>query len=300
MSVLRAIFGRFARFLVRVARRLDPAITPAAAWTVTERMAALRQRYPGAPDHWLKLIAQRATIRAAAPPEPDEPPRAYANEPQFPVTDPAHADGPAVAPQRRPTARLRPVFFRGFDRRARPAIAAVAIGASERDAAPLPTADRRSDRPSIVFAPRRLRNPLARLFRLDRREPHLDLLHFETPDERRAADPLLPENREWIGREAHPIFPDPAVHAPARPAWAEPAEPPPHPTVDLRWPVLMRASAEPSWPDQPGRHRPDPRFAGTDPRWPDLPAIPDDPAPLLSARDEAALRAEQVGGTWSA
>ena len=57
MSALRAILGRFARFLVRIARKLDPGLPPARNSLMPERMAALRQRYPGAPDHWLELVA---------------------------------------------------------------------------------------------------------------------------------------------------------------------------------------------------------------------------------------------------
>ena len=61
MSVLRAILARFARLLVRIARTLDPGVAAAPYWAVPERMAALRQRYPGAPEHWLELVARRAT-----------------------------------------------------------------------------------------------------------------------------------------------------------------------------------------------------------------------------------------------
>src|SRR5215813_9533017 len=101
MSVLRAILGRFARFLVRIARRLDPAITPAAAWTMTERMTALRRRYPGAPDHWLELIARRAAFDTPAP-EPEEPSDyRRGHDAHFPVADPRRTEAPAVAQPRR-------------------------------------------------------------------------------------------------------------------------------------------------------------------------------------------------------
>jgi len=67
MSVVRAILGRFARFLVRIARTLDPGIAAAPYWVMPERMAALRARYPGAPEHWLELLARRTTLADGGP-----------------------------------------------------------------------------------------------------------------------------------------------------------------------------------------------------------------------------------------
>jgi hypothetical protein len=301
MSVLRAILGRFARFLVRMARRLDPAITPAAAWTMTERMAALRRRYPGAPDHWLKLIASRAPLDPA--PEPEEPPAGpYANEAHFPSGDPPRIAAPAFA-SRKQSAHGHTLFFRRFEPKARPAIHASTAGPEERGGLPLPSIERRVAKPSLTFSPRHLRNPIARLLRLDRFERRRALLHLESDDgTRRPVDDTRADQPEWTAR-ARPAFPGGDARATPQRPWFDAPDAPSRAAEpdDPRWPTLRRVAPEPVWQSTPAHVRPDQPFNITDNRWPDLPQLPvDSSAPLLSARDEAALRAEQLGGTWSA
>ena len=68
MSYLRTILGRFARLLIRIARKLDSSVVAPPDVALSERMAALRLRYAGAPAHWLEAIARRVTIADAPSP----------------------------------------------------------------------------------------------------------------------------------------------------------------------------------------------------------------------------------------
>ena len=49
-----------ARLLMRLARKIDRGSTSARKLCPTEEFEALSARYPGAPDHWLELVAARA------------------------------------------------------------------------------------------------------------------------------------------------------------------------------------------------------------------------------------------------
>ena len=296
MRVLRAILGRFARLLVRIARTLDPGAAATPYRAAPARMAVLRQRYPGAPDHWLRLLAQRTSLGDdGADPGYAPPPAARRESPEFAASDPPPPDNALRVDLGRPAPRPAPRFLAPANR-ARAVIQAAMSARGSRRAAEAPRDGPRRTRPALTFDPARGRNPLARLLRSTAPSRTRDTAAFADapPAERRRArdeqaarfpaldQPATPH--EWIG-----------------PSPAEPAEP----TRDAAagWPEFrFTARPEPGRPTEPPRRaRPDPRFAPVDDRWPELPAFADEPASTgLRASDEAALLAEQIGGKWSA
>jgi len=304
MSVLRAMLGRFARFLVRIARTLDPALATAPYWLMPERMAALRQRYPGAPDHWLELIARRGAMGEAPDPHvsPAEPAAHRAEErPSF--------DSRTPEPRRSDTLRR---FLRLRDRPAvgfpRPAPRSkfppsdLRIAARTEPGPPVtPSPEARATRPGLTFSTRSVRNPIANLLRTDRPSRRSAMLRFP-------ASPLCeigeaPEPEEFVRREHRTFFPDPIGHESHRPDMASPADVQHDPApVDTRWPTRPeRASTDTNWlSGQPGAARPSPSFRSRDPRWPELPPVAIDDRPSLArSLDEAIFLAEQIGGSWS-
>jgi hypothetical protein len=71
---------------------------------------------------------------------------------------------------------------------------------------------------------------------------------------------------------------------------------------DPSWPPQPNPShAHPSWPNAPApRARMAPDFIQKDHRWPELPSVPEELLRIEEVlRDEASLRAEQIGGAWS-
>ena len=301
MSVLRAMLGRFARFLVRIARTLDPALATAPYWLMPERMAALRQRYPGAPDHWLELIARRGGMADAHNP-PTEPMARRADErPLF--------DARPAEPRRGDTLRRflrfgdRPAV--GFPRlasrsKAQPSELRIAARADPSlPASPSPEA--RPSRPGLTFSTRSARNPIANLLRIDRPTRRSAALNFSATPPREIRD--MPEPEEFVRREHRTFFPDLIGHESHRPDMAGPAgvqhDPIP---ADTRWPARPeRAAADVTWlSGQPGVARPSPSFRSHDPRWPELPPVALDHGPSLArSLDEAIFLAEQIGGSWS-
>jgi len=287
MSVVRAILGRFARFLVRIARTLDPGTAATPYWVMPERMAALRQRYPGAPEHWLELIARRTTLvdggqLAAYPPEREarpDPPR-----PGFGATHPA----PRPAP-RFPVASRRAAVV------VRPGVTSTAVrpGADAPRLAPRPT------RPLLTFAVAHVRNPIANLLRVQSSRIRSAAPQFPIDDRRPVPDRTAEDMPDGERSSEHPaIFPNPAARPASPPEWiGSPGAPRPS------WPEFRySAPPGPSWPGSAARaDRPTPSFAAFDDRWPELPPFLDEPgAAVQRASDEVALLAEQIGGTWSA
>ena len=295
MSVLRAILARFARLLVRLARTLDPGLATAPQWVIPERMAALRQRYPGAPEHWLELVARRAPIA------PGEAPPADRRDPPIETPD-AHTGPP------------RPSLFTNFrHRRDRPA---VHFAQADQRPRPAPSAVRSrrrtqspgipshpagtSERPGLTFVADQVRNPIANLLRRERPQRRPAMLRFD-------ADPSPPRDIDRpaiddVARSEHPaVFPELGARS-YRSDHLTGLSRVPSERADSRWPEFRHAPLlDATFPDRPGRAaRRDPSFAANDPRWPDLPALATEfgPSPALT-RDEAALLAEQIGGTWS-
>lgn len=306
MTLLRAILGRFARFLVRIARRLDPGLATTPRWGMPERMAALRHHYPDAPDHWLELVARRVTVVDDLEPPPplsepaDQPP---AGEFAFPSDRPHERPGVELVAGSR--AENRPaVRFKQSDRAPRAALPArpiVAVAADWR----APASKR--VRATPTFGAPRIRNRIANLLRLDRPRSRARMLRFRADE-----TPALPAHKkpqttppEPLRRDHVSLFPSLNPHRADQPDWIDQLEPPPkrapidgepQPTIERSVPAMA------TWPAQGcGRDRPNPRFAASDNRWPELPRLSDESSmPGLSASDEAALIAEQIGGTWSA
>ena len=310
MRVLRAILGRFARFLVRIARTLDPGLATAPYWVMPERMAALRQRYPGAPEHWLELIARRTAISDMVDPRalPPEAPTRRTDEarpsietplPGFPIGATQNAtQSPARA---RSTGGRLPAA--GFSIEVRPSAARIAARADASPLAqPLP-ASRAAVRPELTFGTGSARNPIANLLRIERPAPRPAMIHFhaEDPVARRESGNALA--RGFRPPRASDVLPDLAGRETYRPDMTgavvtrRDAIP-----WDTRWPARPeRLLADSTWPNErPGAVRPDPSFRAHDPRWPELPRLAVDYGPSHSpSLDEAILLAEQIGGTWS-
>jgi hypothetical protein len=310
MSVLRAILGRFARFLVRIARTLDPALTTAPYWVMPERMAALRQRYPGAPERWLELIARRTAIGEAADPRvlPSEPPirRADEGRPSIEAHPPNFRSRPRETLRNLLRLRGRPAV--GFPQpeprsRARPSEARIAARADSSPQAPPLPATRAAVRPGLTFITGSVRNPIANLLRIERPTRRPAMIHFHADDPAARADRQAPEHDDFVRHEHQTYFPDLAGRETYRPPMVGAVDP--RRAViqsETRWPARAeRPSVDSNWPNERQRSvRPDPSFAAHDPRWPELPplAVEYGPSPTPSL-DEAILLAEQIGGTWS-
>lgn len=141
MRLMRAVRARFARLLVRLARRLEGTGAPHAP-AGSERLAGLRRRYADAPQHWLEAVARRT-----------------AAEPSAELLRPLPAPESAAEPEHRPQAE-----FPRIRSLSRPALRFLGQREQRRESAPavpLPTrrsrpqvnfrASERSDRPAPVF-----------------------------------------------------------------------------------------------------------------------------------------------------
>jgi hypothetical protein len=305
MRVVRAILGGFARFLVRIARTLDPALATAPYWVMPERMANLRQQYPGAPEHWLEFVARRAAIGQSAEPSAS-PPERHAPAAEIP------------APQARARSRNTLRNLLGVSRR--PVVVFPRAHSSPKARADAPPIAMRMDvtaptlpasaaptapPPRLTFSTKSVRNPIANLLRIRRPERRPPMLHFNNPDPVRRTEQDAPEQVAFARHEHQTVFPirdgrstyrsdqfgTDDAHRDAGGARAE-----------LRWPAWPGPSmVDPTWPDgRPGTPRPDPTFRTPDSRWPELPRVAiEQGAPTASSIDEAILLAEQIGGTWS-
>ena len=309
MKVLRAILGRFARFLVRIARTLDPALTTAPYWVVPERMAALRQRYPGAPEHWLEFVARRTAVGQASPP--------YA-QPSDSVAERVE-ERPPIAPQP-PQSHMRPPETqRNFLRlRDRPALAFSRSGSrSKPSPGERPVVARVASnpppatpeilarvRPHLTFITRSVRNPIANLLRIERPARRPATPHFlaDDPVARESHDAAVQE--PVVRREPEAFFADLGGRDAYRSeTFGDDFHRSPTPNQpDMRWPRRPeRSLVDVTWLNsRPGTPRPDPSFRTHDPRWPELPPLAVDygSSPQASL-DDAVLFAEQIGGTWS-
>ena len=287
MRVVRAILGRFARFLVRIARTLDPASATAPHWVMPERMAALRQRYPGAPEHWLEFVARRTP--GGEPTEPHAP----SPEPDPPIEAQTHSR-PRDTQRNWLGVRARPVVvFPRTDPRP-----------NARPNAPL-AATRAAPRPGLTFSTQSVRNPIANLLRIGRRERHSPVLQFHADAPVQGDGRDAPEPVDLARHEHQTFFPNLAARPTHRPDMigandAHRDVPAVHP--DPRWPARPdRAAIDAARTNEPARAvRPDPGFGAYDPRWPELPRLAVEYGPAAApSLDEAILLAEQIGGAWS-
>jgi hypothetical protein len=309
MSVLRAFLGRFARFLVRIARRLDPSLTATPYWVMPERMAMLRLRYPGAPEHWLELVARRITTNNLTPPVPpavESRTSAVINEPAFPTEERAVSRQPSPGPSNRPAhrevTRFRPIGF-AAQPKSRPVAAFVKKRPASRDSAT--SGKRTGSAPTYASAP--VRSPIANLVRIELRTGRPPPIRFDLGDSRPSPRALPPiAQQDFVRNEHHPVFPELEAHEVDRPDWIRPSETASDSDGDRpehRWPEPHRSGeADARWLDgRANAERPNPHFSARDNRWPDLPRLDDESAARIPvATDEAALIAEQIGGTWSA
>lgn len=301
MSLLRAILARFARLLVRIARTLDPGlpITPH-YWSMPERVAALRQRFPGAPEHWLQALASRSII-------PDPPPAQHAREPRelpnlgFDDRSERHSrPSPEVAPNRR-----------------RPVVQFPAPTSNDRTALVIDRQEtgRGAQRDVVVRAAKPRREvPSAPAGRADpRRRTNV---HFETElhERRRDAVPSrFPERarRPVPDNDGEPSFGPQEGTLPLSRQMVPP--PPVRRTTEDIWPRSRRSPRPPlhfaEAHAQRGFHEPAspanrtarqaPTFAELVGVWPELPPLPVDDVAETSAHADTAFGIEQMIGTWS-
>jgi hypothetical protein len=305
MSVLRAILGRFARFLVRVARTLDPALTAAPYWVMPERMAALRQRYPGAPEHWLEFVARRTAVDQTR--APYAPPDAVVDRvgersapPPQPHSRPPDTTGKFQRLRDRPTLSFPRSDSRSNPSPSEPPVVAPAVSNPPTATPEIPV----KSRTDLKFIARAVRNPIANLLRIERPARHRPALNFPADhpaahDEHDAVglEPLVRREPQAFfadlgHRDAYrtEVFGDDSIHH------ATSAQP------DMRWPRRPeRSLVDVTWlHTRPGAPRHDPSFQTHDPRWPELPALAaDDGSSPRASLDDAILLAEQIGGTWS-
>lgn len=295
MSYLRTILGRFARLLIRIARKLDSSVVAPPDVALSERMAALRLRYAGAPAHWLEAIARRVTI-ADAPSPAHSPAELEVGDSLSAVPKPRPM--PTFPPH--PHSARQPIEFM--------------TSANERSAFVRPTrpARPRRGRPQLVFRESRHSPARAEPRAAERRARWDRKLQFHTaPLNREHAtqpDTAIPDRRD-----------PPPDHQTAFPCLADRPTPSdsahrqlealsPRPSADR----TLEFASETGRPDRLGGEwgdasneaptRPAPTFTEPLNRWPELPALDqllqDSDARLL-ARDEAAIVAEQTVGTWS-
>ena len=66
MSFMRSLKRRIARLLVRLAQRMDSAGAAPSKLAADQAFEGLRLRYPGAPDHWLELVAARGQAQTSS------------------------------------------------------------------------------------------------------------------------------------------------------------------------------------------------------------------------------------------
>lgn len=152
----------------------------------------------------------------------------------------------------------------------------------------------------------RARDPVANLLRIVRRDLAEPTLRFsDEPRRASRAEPADGRQKDHVTREDPIVFPEP-IFRPDRASSTPPVETRRETTedhADQRWPELHRSSeTRPIWPDVPARsEQREAHFTARDNRWPELPPFEEYPAAaVLSDSDEAALVAEQIGGTWSA
>ncbi|HEY2342797.1 MAG TPA: hypothetical protein VGH90_07200 [Chthoniobacteraceae bacterium] len=285
---------------MRIARRLDPSLTVTSYWAMPERLAVLRQRYPGAPEHWLELVARRAIIvEPVQVPTPDPLESPTVVELALPSGERSRMlQTPSEQlhrPAPRPTVRF-PTAESGFGRKSRAFFASAGSGRA---------ATKKKHEPTLSSA--RVRNPIANVLRIEHRKHRAVPLRFQTDDARRSrVEVAKPESQYPVRKEIRPVFAEVDGRGLDRPELSPTCEAQPaggENLADIRWPEARRGIvAAPCWPEaraiSPPRNA---HFSELDNRWPELPKLEDEVDALrASLVDEAALIAEQMGGKWSA
>jgi hypothetical protein len=313
MSVLRFLRVRVARLLIRLARRLDSAGLPLPPF---EQFDALRRRYPGAPDHWLQLVAKRTPI-AFAPPSPapeiaserearqinPDPPREEWAEPSDLDFSTSRSGARVFFPDSEQQSRARPAVGFSAPTHRRPPMPVMSVGHPPHrtrnvDRSPnfvrglqrigvrlvsrAPSASKqRARRNSLKFSPAaRVRQPAAAEY-----QPPPAVTH-DRPDPSSFGETCesQPRRLDW-----EPKFKTQALEArqPADPQFASPAP---------------KRLNEPSWiAGNPAQMFHPAEFQPSKNEWPKLPSVNDDDrATPDGTSEQAALVVEQMGGRWSA
>jgi hypothetical protein len=270
----RMLLSRWSMRLAALLRRVVSALDRLSG-APDPRMAALAARYPGAPEHWLRHIANRAPHLAETMPPPPPP------------TEARRAEARAQRAEPPPPLHLAP---HGHQQRRTPLALVEA-----RQAAPTP--------PPIPRAEREARPPLRVLAERKGAAHALDVPAQPRPGLLQRMAAMLSETPVETARRA-PVtqFPARTPHAPhafetvpeARPARAD---------APSLFPQLPRARAAAAFqePALPRRAPSAPDIPDDGVRWPSLPDI--DEALLESLIDPPRfdeLRREQEQGLWSA
>ncbi|MGK6320289.1 hypothetical protein [Sphingomonas sp. DT-204] len=299
-----------ASFARIIADALERSVAPSAP--VERAMIGLRERFPGAPDHWLRMIAERAPhlaetapadepLRGAAPPPFRSAMRPRTSRPAATMDSLAYVRAPSpVSDPAPPELRDRPtpVFrWKGWRRRARVRPGYVERAASERPSTWPPTV--RRNRSATVFGERHRAEHRPSGQGWSEHGPRRDSPIFSTTERSNSVSPDFPP------REEKPVTPirwreRDAPRATPRPEWL------PLPAARCRPTSFDRedpVAGEPTrWVSAAGQTMPSPVESGLSlhPRWPALP-------PLAVELDDAGtppprfaeLAAEQESGRWS-
>ena len=267
-SVLRQFLQALAAFARAVARALEAAAGAQRPAGRSTAMEALSERFPGAPEHWLRVIAERAPHLAeaivteqAVAPEPIRPPtrlrlawprrRPAAPRPPVAPSEPTDGVQPALAAWPAPgtTDRPRPVF-------------GAPPPAPERAVAPETPPPRKHARPQLRLVPQ---DP-------DRSDP----TRAATPDPPRQAR-RAPTAAGAPMTGLHSATTTPAVSRPA----LSPASCAPAPAPDAHWSDRDGGPSAGTWtaPPQHALRGPGAWSAGAARSNPVRPLFTDEPAP---------------------
>jgi hypothetical protein len=302
MSVMRAILARFARLLVRLAGALDPGVAVTSYVAKAERMSALRRRYPGAPDHWLRLLARKGVVGEAVEAPHYQPEHELSAEIDLPSTS---QHSPPTQPEwpSRGSSRQRVQFLEKATTRA-PAqsLSRKAKRSRHGTLAELQPAGRGPKRMANLFGLYRGKHRGSVRFEEQPVRPRAELESTSKPQTRSAADDF-PSYHDRAVADRPEIRFDDNIHGIERnvDSGSWPVRPSPD-RGDPEWPPQRNPNpAHPSWPSAPApRARVSPDFIQHDSRWPELPSVPEELLRMEDVlRDEASLRAEQIGGAWS-
>jgi len=291
---------RLLDILVRAWRAFFAVLAEAWRQPAEPAVAALAERYPGAPDHWLRDVAARAP-QPVRPVDRSEPPRS---------ADPL--DGPVAAPPARPGSVQEPP---------RSAYAALRFASPRRRPAPLDKTPTSGDgAPSELTPPP---GPPANDARATRaavawpESPAQAQAIVENPATHRAGarpapgwparEPSAPQMTAQASpatsTERSEVAPSPPEGTRQTHSW-QPLELSPADVARLETPPRRQAHAQqaPLWPNPVDPAGPVPaQPAAAPPRWPDLPAgLAVVGEAVVAPPDLDRLAQEQEGRPWSA
>lgn len=300
MRLLRALKGRFARFLVKLARKLESDIPAAPAPAAVQQMSALRQRFAGAPEHWLQAVARKTSLNLPEA-QPVDSPRSHTFDderasaprptPNFAASlasgfEPSAAQFPRSGRRLRPTLRFStpPTTALIVEQsgaaversgQSRPSVRFLQDRLRTRNRLRLARAGDQGERPRVAFdvaSSQKSEGPQWNCEPAAAEGPQREL-QFPSPSFARSEQATRGDDAGFEARRTEPCFQSSAPRLRSVGNWGGSGAPP---------------------------LRPDPHFPEPVNHWPDLPDLFDEEGLLLPIRDPAEFEAEQKVGKWSA